>query len=253
LEANPPQKPAIAPYSFPKIVPVGPTEHLQGCEGNEVCSEGLRLLGQAFAVPIEVEVAVGVVLHIGENLHPTSPSCPPKSQTIARAKTFATSSKTSASSPPLPFALAKVLVILSHPTKVRNSRQNLLLGKSTDTLKRVLKTTLASANMRASVQACEGAEKWCGMRKLLRNCQEFGSVTPCSRRLFNYCWGQAPMLTSPFLCPPNQSPITIRCHFGCHQDTSPDATVNPKNSPTKVGAQFLRHRLRTKVRSMVCF
>jgi len=26
-----------------------------------------------------------------------------------------------------------------------------------------------------------------------------------------------------------------------------------ENSPTKVGAQFLRHQLRTKVRSMVCF
>jgi len=26
-----------------------------------------------------------------------------------------------------------------------------------------------------------------------------------------------------------------------------------ENSPTKVGAQFLRHQLRTEVRSMVCF
>jgi len=26
-----------------------------------------------------------------------------------------------------------------------------------------------------------------------------------------------------------------------------------ENSPTKVGAQFIRHRLRTKVRSMICF
>jgi hypothetical protein len=121
--ANLLQKPATVPFLFHKIVLFGLAEHLRECEGSEVCFEGLRLLGQAFAVPIEVEGVVGEVTHKAENLHPPSPSSLPKSQTKAQAKTFAISSVTSLSSPPHPFAWVKGACYLVALTKSSQQRQ----------------------------------------------------------------------------------------------------------------------------------
>ncbi len=62
------------------------------------------------------------------------------------------------------------------------------------------------------------------------------------RKIFRQCWNSALQKTTRY------SLLAIRFRFLARQEPRP-----PTNSPTEVGAKFLRHQLRVEARSMVCF